>query len=838
MSRLYAMGALVFIFSCSAQAQVAAPRAFAEVVAGAREMPGFFTLYQKDEKVWLALKPEQLDKPFFFSCNIPQSVGERGLYASQMGTFQLASFHKVGSQVQLVAHNTRFHAESGTPQATFVNESFSDSLLSSAAVASAPGPDKAILVEANTLLFTDLPMYLTRLESAYHLAYTLDTRNTSFTRVNSEPGATALRVKAHFSVAKLPAPPTVYTATSPVAPHTPDPRSLFVSFQVNFAKLADQAMRPRLADERVGHFVTTRTDYTEDLSVNPRTRYVNRWRLEKKDPAAALSEPKEPIVYWLDKNIPAKYRPSVEGAILEWNKAFERIGFKNAIVVKQQTDKDGFDTMDARHASVRWFTGADVGFAIGPSHVDPRTGEILDADIGMSDVFARSARRTVVEDISHAHAPSGEHSCEYAQGALEEMQFSLDLLEARGLDMSSPEADALAQAYVFAVVMHEVGHTLGFRHNFLASTAYTLSQLNDPAFTKANGVAASVMDYIPFNLALRGERQGEYVMSTLGPYDYLAVEYAYKPLDPSSEKEQLALIASRASTEPWLAYATDEDAGGNDPQVNRFDMSADPMAYYMKRIRLTRELWDRMQALHLNPGDSYERLTRSYNSGLSQLYNVAPLVARYVGGVRYRRDRAGTGHALYEPTSAAKQREALKLVTETLMMADSFRLKPDFLSRLASERWDYRPASAPSQARTLLGVQRMVLDVLMSETVAQRLLDSQDLVSKPNQLLSLAELYDTLQSAIWSELHKGGDITTWRRNLQREHLRRVTASLVVANPIVPADARNLLRENAQRLAKQLKIAAARKANRETRAHLAECLNTLNEALTAGMQRNG
>lgn len=832
MSRLYALGALVLAVTCSAQAQT---KPFAEVVAGAQELPGFFNLYQKDEKVWLAIKPEQLDKPFFFSCNIPQSVGERGLYGSQMGTSQLASFHKVGSQIQLIAHNTKFYAQSGTPQAQFVSDSFSDSLLTSATVVSAPGPDKAFLVEANTLLFTDLPMYLTRLESAYHLGYALDKSNTSFSQVGSNDKATALRVKAHFSLAKLPAPPQVYTPTSPIPPLTPDPRSLFVSFQVNFARLGDQPMRPRVADERIGHFVTGRTDYTEDLTVNPKTFYVNRWRLEKKDPAAALSEPREPIVYWLDKNIPAKYRASVTGAVLEWNKAFERIGFKNAIVVKQQTDQDPFDTMDARHASIRWFTGADVGFAIGPSHVDPRTGEILDADIGMSDVFARGARRTLTEDVGHSHDPM---HCEYSQGATDEMAFSMDLLEARGLDMNSPEAEALAQSYVFAVVMHEVGHTLGFRHNFLASTAYTLAQLQDSAFTKANGVAGSVMDYIPFNLSLRGEHQGEYCMSTLGPYDYLAVEYAYKPMDPSSEKEQLQMIAARTTMEPLLAYATDEDAGGQgDPQVNRFDQSADPMAYYMKRIRLTRELWDRMQALHLNPGESYERLTRSYNSGLSQLYSVAPLVARYVGGVRYRRDRAGTGHALFEPTSAAKQREALKLVTETLLMADSFRLKPDFVARLGQERWDYRQASAPSQSRTLLGVQRAVLDALYSDAVAQRLLDSQDLVRKPEQLLSLAEVYDTLQSAVWSELHKGGNISSWRRNLQREHLRRISGNLVNGSPSQPADARNLLRENALRLEKALTAAAKRPANRETKAHLADCANTLNEALKAPMQRN-
>jgi len=131
-------------------------------------------------------------------------------------------------------------------------------------------------------------------------------------------------------------------------------------------------------------------DYSEDTAVKPRLHYVQRWRLEKADPSEAKSGPKQAIVYWLDRNVPEKYRKSVAAGVLEWNKAFERIGFKDALVVKQQTEKDDFDTMDARHASIRWFTGADVGFAIGPSQVDPRTGEILDADIGMSDVFARA----------------------------------------------------------------------------------------------------------------------------------------------------------------------------------------------------------------------------------------------------------------------------------------------------------------------------------------------------------------------------------------------------------------------------------------------------------------
>ena len=194
---------------------------------------------------------------------------------------------------------------------------------------------------------------------------------------------------------------------------TPDARSLFVGYVYNFAKPAATPMPVRRTDPRLGHFFDVVTDLTNDLKSNPRQHLVTRWRLEKKDPSAALSEPKQPIVYWMDKNIPPQYRKSVEAGILEWNKAFEKIGFKNAVLAKQQPDDADWDNMDARHASIRWFVGADVGFAIGPSHSDPRTGEIYDADIGMSDVFGRGSRRFIVEEVgsqgaSHAFAARPE----------------------------------------------------------------------------------------------------------------------------------------------------------------------------------------------------------------------------------------------------------------------------------------------------------------------------------------------------------------------------------------------------------------------------------------------
>ena len=847
----------------AARPDAAAPKPFAEVIKGAKPKPGYFTLHQKDEKVWIEIRPEQFDKLFFFSYNIPQSVGERGLYGSQMGGSAMVSFRRIGTQVQLISENMKFFAKAGTPQAQTVAQSFSNSLVASAAVASAPHPDsKAILVDASALLFTDIPGYLSRLEAAFRMPFALDTRNSSFSHVSNSAGHTGLRVNAHFAVPKITVPPLIASPvpSTPPPSATPDPRSLFVSFYYNFAELPAQPMRARVADERVGHFVSTRNDYSVDTTVKQSRHIVKRWRLEKADPAAPVSGPKQPIVYWLDKSIPEKYREAVAEGVLEWNKAFERIGFKNAVVVRQQTDKDDFDTMDSRHASIRWFTGADVGFAIGPSHMDPRTGEILDADIATGDGFTRLGRRLAMEEWGKSETfdqheiyrtdPLNAHrgldqspflACNYAEHGAHDFNFGMELLEARGMEFDSPEAEALAKASIRRNVMHEVGHTLGLRHNFRGSSIYSLKQLEDPEFTRKNGMAGSVMEYLAFNVAPLGAKQGDMINTTLGPYDYWAIEYAYREIDPAQEAEELAKIAAR-STEPQLAYGEDEDAGagtvriGIDPAVNRFDLGSDPLEYYKRRMALNRELWDRAQNRKLKPGESYEKLAATVGYGFRELSVVAPLAAKFVGGVTHYRDRAGSDRPLYEPVPAARQREALALLTRDLFDTTAFRFKPEFLSRIGMDHFDRRANPDFSIAAAVLNVQSTVLDYLLADHVAARVLSSAEKVSDASRLLKLSDLYESLQASIWSELRTGGEIRSMRRNLQREHLRRVVNTLIRPAATMPADARSLQRANAQQLQQQLRAAMGKAASKETKAHLSESLDYLTEALKAPMQR--
>ena len=831
--------------SATPPAAPGALRPMKDILKDAKSTPGFFTLHQKDDKVWLEILPSQLDKPFFFSYNIPRSIGERGLYGSQMGGSKLVEFTKIGNQIQLIAKNTQFFAKEGTPQAQFVSESFSDSLMSSAAVVSAPHPEtKSILIEANALLFSDIPGYQTRIEASFRMPFSLDTRNTSFSATKNTSTLTGLEVKAHFAVPKLSAPPMTPSPvpTPPPPSATPDPRSMFVSFYYSFMPLPEP-MQARMADERVGFFTVARTDYTTDLNVKSKEHLLKRWRLEKKDANAAVSEPKEPIVYWLDKNIPEKYRESVSQGVLEWNKAFEKAGFKNALVVKQQQATDDFNNMDAKHASVRWFTGSDVGFAIGPSQADPRTGEILDADIGMSDVFTRGARRAVIEDLGRVRGADGE-LCDHAESAAQELHYALDLLEARGMELDSPQADALAKAYLKDVIMHEVGHTLGLRHNFRASTVYDLKQIQDPNFTKINGVTSSVMDYTPYNISAKGEKQGEYVMSTIGAYDYWAIEFGYKQFAPGQEAQGLAQILAKAS-QPELQFDSDEDAGygsmgGVDPMVNRFDLGADPLAYYKLRMKLSRELWDRLQNMNLATGESYERLTRSFRSGFSQLNRVAPLAAKYIGGVHIRRERAGSKNAVYEPVSAAKQKEALALIAKDFFGTDSFKFKPEFIARLATDRFERTEADGSMQtsvARLVAGVHKEILDHVYSPSVATRLAEVGMKVNDPKESLGLADVYDTLQEAIWTEAKTGQETSLIRRNLQREQLRRMTDVLVKPAGPWPADARSIMRENARQLAGILEKALAKPGlSKTTRAHYADALDALNVTLKASVQR--
>ena len=853
------------------------PPAFATVVKDATQSEGLFTLWKKDDKVWIELKPEDFDKPFFLSPKFATGIGESGLYgglmASNYGDFarpQIVQFRRVHNLVQLIAPNQAFTARPGTPTDYSVRAAFSPSLVASASVASQPHPErKTVLVEANALFVADLMGIGMRLERTYRQNYGFDGRNSAITQARALPGEVSFDVLGHYTTPRIAVPsgaPTPGTP-APTTPNTlPDVRSLFMTVHYSLAKLPDEPMRVRRADPRVGYFQTALSDFSDDLARSPRVRYVNRWRLEKKDPSAPISEPVKPIVYWLDRSIPEKYRAALTAGILEWNKAFERIGFRNAIEVKVQPADADFDTLDFSHASVRWMTNASPTFgAIGPSHVDPRTGEILDADIGVESLSSRNLRAARAQILagSPVHAASADANageaqaaesfdpaaCNYADGAAEQLDYALDVLEARGeIDPDSPEAQQFVLDYLKDMIMHEVGHTLGLRHNFRASRVYSEAQLSDAEFTRKNANTGSVMEYAAINLPEPGKHGGTPFQATLGPYDYWAIEYGYKPIAPEQESAELMRIAARSS-EPQLAYGTDEDnALGVDPESLQFDLGQDVVAFARKRFAIARDLFSRQETRELKPGADYAVLRRSVSYALRDLGRASNALVRQIGGVRTLRDYPGSGRDPLQPVPAAQQREALDVLSKGLLSADSFRLSPALQRRLAPdylERTDAvfaggNPGATDySLGSAVIELQRSALSQLMSDSVAARLLDSEGKAARRGDTFTLSELYARLDKDVWSELSGSGDIPALRRELQRDYVNRLANLMLRPGALSRADARSLLRVQAHELASRLSVASRRTGlSPEARAHLQDSADTLNQALAAKLMRAG
>ena len=365
------------------------------------------------------------------------------------------------------------------------------------------------------------------------------------------------------------------------------------------------------------------------------------------------------------------------------------------------------------------------------------------------------------------------------------------------------------------------------------------------------------MEYSPINLNSADEPRDHYgtpFNDTLGPYDYWAIEYAYKPLpsglSAADERAALEKIAGR-SAEPLLAYGTDEDNFvGVDPETLQFDLGSDVVAFAKKRIEIAQELLKRQETRKLRPDQDYNVLKRSVSYALRDVARAAAVLSRQIGGVRTLRDAPGTGRDPLTPVPASEQREALDVITGSLLSADSFRVSPalqrklgtDFSERLealmggeGSAQTDYSPSEQ------LLGLQRSLLAVLMSDTVATRLLESSEKApTGAGRALRMPELYGRLTQAVWSELDgKSGDIAPLRREVQRDHVNRIAALLIRPGSASRADTRSTVRAQARQLLERLRSASHRGGwSEETRAHLADSADTLEQALAARLQRAG
>ena len=509
---------------------------FAKVIEDFDKIEGLFELYRDPEenKVFLAIRPEQFDQ--IYLCSITRTQGDGYFFDSASlvsvgrgwGTFPFV-FQRVGKKVFFAHKNVYYRAEPDAAIRRAVDRGLSDSILGVGSIEGQPHPETgAVLVDPSAFFIQDIAM-VSFVFSEYikKVSYNFDSDNSYFGALKNFPHNTEIDVVLHFAT----------DAPKMNIPTLADVRSFQHIYHYSLSSLPESDFHPRLADDRVGHFTTLHQDYTSVLTDDPYVRYVNRWHLEKAEPKFKQSPPKKPIVFWLENAIPPEYRDAVREGILVWNKAFEPLGFEGAIVAKQQPDDAEWDAADVRYNAVRWMVQPGQGYAVGPSRTNPFTGEIFDADIRISADFVRYAHLEFTELVDpvgqgpwaagDSRAPAMGHSrgfCDMADGLRQEAAFGWHLLEARAAAGGGKvnEKEFIRQLIV-ELVAHEVGHTLGLRHNFKGSTIHALDALHDRRVTDKEGISSSVMDYNPVNIAPEGHEQGEYYQTTLGPYDYWAI---------------------------------------------------------------------------------------------------------------------------------------------------------------------------------------------------------------------------------------------------------------------------------------------------------------------------
>lgn len=829
-------------------------KAFDLAIKDAEKSEGLFILYRnkKTGKIYAEIKPEQLNKNFLIIATLESGIGESGLYRGMPLQNFVFYFQKVDNNLQFVVRNLKFRVNPGDPQERSLNNSFSDSVLYSLKIIGTHSTRKTILIDLDSLLLNDLAQLQLAVRRSLDAAYQIEDSKTYFGKAETFPLNVEIESIYGFS-----------SGGSSSASTLPDDRALTLKVHYSLSQLPENnGYIPRLADDRIGYFITTYQNFSNINRKEPFIRYINRWNLEKAEPTNPLSPPKKPIVFWIENTVPLEYRDAIREGVLMWNPAFEKAGFKNAIEVRQMPDNAQWSPADARYNTIRWFNSVDGFFAMGPSRVNPLTGEILDADI-IIDANMLIASKREYRLLVEPNKTEDKKTCD-RQKEDDDLCFGLEFSRQSAIgeialsllhpdELDSTQRKEFIRQYLRFLVAHEVGHTLGLRHNFHGSTLLKPEELNNPEITRTKGLVSSVMDYVPMNLAPPGVKQGDYYSAVVGPYDLWAIEYGYKPHPgkvgvPESELRFLEEIAER-SPNPELAYATDEDTLDINPNVNRWDLSSDMLVYGQWQMENARLMFARLEKSSRTTSDTYTETRLQFNAILYHYFGNVGFLTDYIGGIDFNRDRPSSpGSRLpFAPVKVEQQRQALAALNKYLFADDSFHFSPELLNQLAPSRW--RDWSNPAIATRLdypiheriLAVQGGVLRSLLADTRLERLRDL-ELKAPPGQALTLPELFDTLTASIWTEVMPGAaknnpvQISSLRRALQREYLS-ILLGITLRNAEAPEDARTLSWYQLRQLRQFLKTTLQSQSNLDTytKAHLEETSDRITKALDAQLQ---
>ena len=791
-------------------------KSIAAITAASERIDGFFTLFRKraDGSVHMLIRQEQLDHEFIYTVVAQDGVVQGGHFRGQYRDNKVLVLRRHFDRIEFVETNTGFYFDPASPLSRSGQANIPPAVLAVEKIVAEDKENGELLVALNPVLLKEKLSQIkpsanpkVKPGERFSLGKLSDARS-KVVAINNYPENTSLLTEM------------VYENPAPVVQgdeDVTDSRAISVRVQHTLVAMPDNDFVPRAADYRIGYFTDRVTDLTS-RDVAPYRDMITRWHLVKKNPEAAISDPVEPITWWIENTTPYEYRDVIKAAALSWNLAFEEAGFSNAIVVKQQPDDAGWDAGDIRYNVLRWTSSPNPPFGgYGPSFSNPRTGQIIGADIMLE--FSFLTNRLRIRDVLQPgglDVNSPFRHCELGAQMQMDQMFAAQALAAGGL--GEAQRAQLIEDSMYMLILHEIGHTLGLTHNMRASQLQP--DVFDAAAVAAKGLSGSVMDYEAVNVAPPGKTQTPFYQNRPGLYDLWAIEFGYAPslVDAAPEKARLQALLAR-STEPELAYGNDADdmrrpGRGIDPHINIYDHSGDAVGYAEQRLQLVRDIQADLLAEY--QGETYQALYNSFAVLMNQLSRSGGVVSRYVGGVHINRAAPGAAAAPpYQPVAARQQQRAMQVLAKYIFAPDALGGSESVYQHLQRQRrgFDFSAETEdPKLHAMMLSVQKRILDHLLHPRTLQRVSDSR-LYGNDYEL---TQMLNDLTGAIF-EADKRGTVNSIRQNLQVEYLKRLV-SIWRGNKSskVPHLARSAVLAQLEKLARQL--GGKRRADAATKAH--------------------
>ena len=780
------------------------PKPYRRVITSeAKTVRGLFAVHRVGSKLYFEIPARELDKDMLLvgryaraAAADPSPTGGFGEYGGDEFGERTLRWDREGDRIILRSPSFSITADTSLSVYRAVQASNYAPIVAVFNV-EAYGPDSAAVIDVTRLYTTSIPEFEA-------IRGTIDEKRSFVESASAFPD----NVEIEATQTGTPAPAGGRGAAPTPAPRgTQEAQSVLAHWSL--VRLPENPMVPRRFDERVGFFSVRQVDFGAEQRAATR-QFISRYRLEKKDPNAALSEPVKPIIYYVDPATPDQWKPWIRKAITDWQPAFEAAGFKNAIIAMDPPTNDpNWSAEDIRHTMIRWLPST-VENAVGPHVSDPRTGEILNGSV------------RIFQNVLN-------------------LQRDWYFTQAAQVDPRArtfPMPDSLMGRLLEFVVAHEIGHTLGLRHDQLGSSTYPADSVRSPTWVHKMGHSPSIMDYSRFNYVAQPEDHIplEDIIPRIGPYDKYAIMWGYKPIPSATtadaERPTLDQWARMQDSIPWYRFSENNEAGGYGT-LNEAVGDADPVKSTGLGFRNIERVVGYVDQAGTRAGEDNSDLEEIYNRTVGQWATEANHVVTVVGGSQVQYKSGSQPGAVYVPLSRARQADAVRFLNEKVFRTPSYLIRPEISARIEAGGMITRIDNA--QARVLTG--------LFDDSRMDRMLENEALASNKADSYTLSSMLDDLRHGVWSELADSRiSIDPYRRALQNNYLTQIDRKLnpppttVVATPgrarqaPLSEDAKSELRGELVLLQADIQRASGRAADRETQMHLAGAAHRIGEIL--------